>query len=428
MAALFKKLADGAQKVADVAQKASSATGHALSELSAGLENKVSDLKEERGLKAQEEWLSSVQCNLSEPYGLVISDLRLIVETVDSPEAVSMSVEGIVRSLEHALEMAEDEKTKRDLKEIFASMIRVLLMFLEAKISYAEDRNSENCNCLLYRAGEELSLLLRTVVRNLPSELSVNVDLRNPLSQKAEQSAFFKKATPWAKDGKSKVKKHEEYMNMLKDTFSTLSAYSHVIGPSVPLNRILSHNRKILVDDLKNKIFSAVRNSRKAMIADKSIKVLGQSIKSQSLVKLITNPSSFAIKTVSQAVSGLSGIIADNVGDSLSDYDAFISAMEGLKEKSSVQKHEVQLVESELNALQMEYSKLGVFQVSAKKELKVAIDAKMKSLQELKLKLDGVEKKLNELNNIFPDAEMKKKEIAEYNESLSRIESMFENR
>ena len=68
------------------------------------------------------------------------------------------------------------------------------------------------------------------------------------------------------------------------------------------------------------------------------------------------------------------GIIADNVGDSLSDYDAFISAMEGLKEKSSVQKHGVQLVESELNALQMEYSKLGVFQVSAKKELKVAID------------------------------------------------------
>ncbi|MCI6758902.1 MAG: hypothetical protein SPG42_01840 [Candidatus Cryptobacteroides sp.] len=47
----------------------------------------------------------------------------------------------------------------------------------------------------------------------------------------------------------------------------------------------------------------------------------------------------------------------------------------------------------------MEYSKLGVFQVSAKKELKVAIDA-----------------------------EMKKKEIAEYDESLSRIESMFENR
>lgn len=54
------------------------------------------------------------------------------------------------------------------------------------------------------------------------------------------------------------------------------------------------------------------------------------------------------------------GIIADNVGDSLSDYDAFISA---------------------------------------KKELMLAIDA-----------------------------EMKKKEIAEYDESLSRIESMFENR
>lgn len=427
MAALFKKLADGAQKVVDAAQKASSATGHALSELSAGLENKVSDLKEERGLKVQEEWLSSVQCDLSEPYGLVISDLRQVVETVDSPESVSMSVEGIVRSLEHALEMAEDEKTKRDLKEIFSSMIRVLLMFLEAKISYAEDRNSENGNCLLSRAGEELSLLLRMVVRNLPSELSANVDLRNPLSQKAEQSAFFKKA-PWAKDGKLKAQKHEEYMNMLKDTFSTLSAYSHVIGPSVPLNRILSHNRKILVDDLKNKIFSAVRNSRKAMIADKSIKVLGQSIKSQSVVNLITNPSSFAIKTASQAVSGLSGIIADNVGDSLSDYDAFISAMEGLKEKSSVQKREAQLVESELSELQMEYSKLGVFQVSAKKELKVAIDAKMKSLQEIKLKLDVVEKKSNELNNIFPDAEMKKKEIAEYDESLSRIESMFENR
>ena len=122
------------------------------------------------------------------------------------------------------------------------------------------------------------------------------------------------------------------------------------------------------------------------------------------------------------------GIIADNVGDSLSDYDAFISTMEVLKEKSCVQKNEFQLVESELNALQMEYSKLGVFQVSAKKELKVAIDAKMKSLQEIKLKLDGVEKKLNELNNIFPDTEMKKKEIAEYDESLSRVESMFENR
>ena len=83
------------------------------------------------------------------------------------------------------------------------------------------------------------------------------------------------------------------------------------------------------------------------------------------------------------------GIIADNVGDRLSDYDAFISA---------------------------------------KKESMLAIDAKMKSLHEIKLKLDGVEKKLNELNNIFPDAEMKKKEIAEYDESLSRIESMFENR
>lgn len=82
-------------------------------------------------------------------------------------------------------------------------------------------------------------------------------------------------------------------------------------------------------------------------------------------------------------------IIADNVGNSQSDYDAFISA---------------------------------------KKELMLAIDAKMKSLHEIKLKLDGVEKKLNELNNIFPDAEMKKKEIAEYDESLSRIESMFENR
>lgn len=122
------------------------------------------------------------------------------------------------------------------------------------------------------------------------------------------------------------------------------------------------------------------------------------------------------------------GIIADNVGDRLSDYDAFISAMEGLEENSGVQKLEVQLVESELNALQMEYSKLGVFQISAKKKLMLAIDAKMKSLHEIKLKLDGVEKKLNELNNIFPDAEMKKKEIAEYDESLSRIESMFENR
>lgn len=37
MAALFKKLADGAQKVVDAAQKASSVTGHALSELSADL-------------------------------------------------------------------------------------------------------------------------------------------------------------------------------------------------------------------------------------------------------------------------------------------------------------------------------------------------------------------------------------------------------
>lgn len=89
------------------------------------------------------------------------------------------------------------------------------------------------------------------------------------------------------------------------------------------------------------------------------------------------------------AVLFRSGIIADNVGDSLSDYDAFISA---------------------------------------KKELKLAIDAKMKSLQEINLKLDGVEKKLNELNNIFPDAEVKKKEIVEYDESLSRIESMFEKR
>lgn len=60
------------------------------------------------------------------------------------------------------------------------------------------------------------------------------------------------------------------------------------------------------------------------------------------------------------AVLFKSGIIADNVGDSLSDYDAFISA---------------------------------------KKELMLAIDA-----------------------------EMKKKEIAEYDESLSRIESMFEKR
>ena len=67
--------------------------------------------------------------------------------------------------------------------------------------------------------------------------------------------------------------------------------------------------------------------------------------------------------------------------------------------KSSVLKHGVQLVESELNALQMEYSKWGVLQISAKKKLMLAIDA-----------------------------EMKKKEIAEYDESLSRIESMFENR
>lgn len=456
MASLFEKLSYGVQKVKDTAHKASTATGFALSGLSTARDNKISDLKEERTLKVQEKthrklleteqngcigdenrntelcsldgivsWLSSVQCNLLEPYGLILSDLRLIAETVDSPEAVSMSIEGLVRYLDHALEMAENEKTKRDLKEIFVSMIRVLLMFFEAKINYAEDRNSENGNCLLFSAGEELSLLLRMVVRNLPSELSANVDVRNPLSQKVEQSAFFKKAVPWAKDGKLKAQKHEEYINMLKDTFSTLSAYSHVIGSSVPLNRILSHNRKILVDDFKNRIFLAVRNTRKATIADKSIKVIGQSIKSQSVVNLITNPSSFAIQTASQAIYGLSGIIADNVGDSLSDFDAFISAMEGLKEKSSVQKHEVQLVESELHELQMEYSKLGVFQVSAKKESKVAIDAKMKSLQEIKLKLDGIEKRLNDMNNIFPDSEMKKKEIAEYDESLSRIESMF---
>ena len=70
----------------------------------------------------------------------------------------------------------------------------------------------------------------------------------------------------------------------------------------------------------------------------------------------------------------------------------------------------------------------ALFEKLADGTQKVAIDAKMKSLQEIKLKLDGVEKKLNELNNIFPDAEMKKIEIAEYDESLSRIESMFENR
>lgn len=312
-------------------------------------------------------YLQSLQSDASPAVMMALQSQLSVLKYVQSPTMMLMAVDNIMLCLHKALKSAEDETTKENLKETFASLLQSLIFAIEAKLRYEVDNAREESVQLLAEAGDLLmTSVTSTAMMVVPMAAGQKVGhvlpkMVNVFAQNTEQKSFLGRLI-MVKGKKALIEeKKAEFDKTLNYIFEELDNYSALVGPSIQLHGMLKRYADGMIERYSIAQYDLVKNK----INDK------ESIKLDTFVDamLNQNDTTVKIKTLFKAVSQVTK------SPTLHDYESIRNIKRALQSELKNFDKQIEDIDTEITRLETELSKTSLLQISRKGELQRAIAA-----------------------------------------------------
>lgn len=312
-------------------------------------------------------YLQSLQSDASPAVMMALQSQLSVLKYVQSPTMMLMAVDNIMLCLHKALKSAEDETTKENLKETFASLLQSFIFAIEAKLRYKVDNAREESVQLLAEAGDLLmTSVTSTAMMVVPMAAGQKVGhvlpkMVNVFAQNTEQKSFLGRLI-MVKGKKALIEeKKAEFDKTLNYIFEELDNYSALVGPSIQLHGMLKRYADGLIERYSIAQYDLVKNK----INDK------ESIKLDTFVDAMLDKkdTTVKIKTLFKAVSQVTK------SPTLHDYESVRNIKRALQSELKNFDKQIEDIDTEIIRLETELSKMSLFQISRKGELQRAITA-----------------------------------------------------
>lgn len=312
-------------------------------------------------------FLQSLQADASPSVIMALQSQIQVLKYVQSPTMMLMAVDNIMLCLHKALKSAEDETTKENLKETFASLLQSFIFAIEAKLRYEVDNAREESVQLLAEAGDLLmTSVTSTAMMVVPMAAGQKVGhvlpkMVNVFAQNTEQKSFLGRLI-MVKGKKALIEeKKAEFDKTLNYIFEELDNYSALVGPSIQLHGMLKRYADGLIERYSIAQYDLVKNK----INDK------ESIKLDTFVDAMLDKkdTTVKIKTLFKAVSQVTK------SPTLHDYESVRNIKRALQSELKNFDKQIEDIDTEIIRLETELSKTSLFQISRKGELQRAITA-----------------------------------------------------
>lgn len=312
-------------------------------------------------------FLQSLQADASPSVIMALQSQIQVLKYVQSPTMMLMAVDNIMLCLHKALKSAEDEITKENLKETFASLLQSFIFAIEAKLRYEVDNAREESVQLLAEAGDLLmSSVTSTAMMVVPMAAGQKIGhvlpkMVNVFAQNTEQKSFLGRLI-MVKGKKALIEeKKAEFDKTLNYIFEELDNYSALVGPSIQLHGMLKRYADGLIERYSIAQYDLVKNK----INDK------ESIKLDTFVDAMLDKkdTTVKIKTLFKAVSQVTK------SPTLHDYESIRNIKRALQSELKNFAKQIEDIDAELTRLETELTKTSLLQISRKGELQRAIAA-----------------------------------------------------
>lgn len=334
---------------------------------------RTSDSKTEEGeltidsVDSLNRYLQSLQADASPCVMMVLQSQLQVLKYVQSPTMMLMAVDNIMHCLYKALNAADDETTKDNLKETFTTLIQSFIFAVEAKLRYEIDSAREESIQLLAEAGDLLmSSVTSTAMMVVPMAAGQKIGhvlpkMVNVFAQNAEQKSFIGRLIMVKGKKAMMEEKKAEFDKTLNYIFEELDNYSVLVGPSIQLHGMLKRYADGLIERYAITQYESVKNQ----INDK------ESVRLDSFVDTMLgqNDTAVKIKTLFKTVSQVAK------SQTLHDYESIRNIKRSLQSELKNYDSQIEKIDVEIAGLEAELNKTSLLQISRKGELQRAISA-----------------------------------------------------
>ena len=312
-------------------------------------------------------YLQSLQADASPCVMMALQSQLQVLKYVQSPTMMLMAVDNIMHCLYKALNAAEDEITKENLKETFSTLIQSFIFAVEAKLRYEIDSAREESIQLLAEAGDLLmSSVTSTAMMVVPVAAGQKIGhvlpkMVNVFAQNAEQKSFIGRLIMVKGKKAMMEEKKAEFDKTLNYIFEELDNYSALVGPSIQLHGMLKRYADGLIERYAIVQYESVKNQ----INDK------ESVRLDSFVDTMLgqNDTAVKIKTLFKTVSQVAK------SQTLHDYESIRNIKRSLQSELKNYDSQIEKIDVEIAGLEAELNKTSLLQISRKGELQRAIAA-----------------------------------------------------
>ena len=312
-------------------------------------------------------YLQSLQADASPCVMMALQSQLQVLKYVQSPTMMLMAVDNIMHCLYKALNAAEDEITKENLKETFSTLIQSFIFAVEAKLRYEIDSAREESIQLLAEAGDLLmSSVTSTAMMVVPVAAGQKIchvlpKMVNVFAQNAEQKSFIGRLIMVKGKKAMMEEKKAEFDKTLNYIFEELDNYSALVGPSIQLHGMLKRYADGLIERYAIVQYESVKNQ----INDK------ESVRLDSFVDTMLgqNDTAVKIKTLFKTVSQVAK------SQTLHDYESIRNIKRSLQSELKNYDSQIEKIDVEIAGLEAELNKTSLLQISRKGELQRAIAA-----------------------------------------------------
>lgn len=209
-------------------------------------------------------YLESIKAMASPAVAQVLQMQISVLDAVESPSLVGMTMDNMTDGLKEALEKC-DEAQKPEIRRSFARMIQSCVFMAEAKLKYVSDKNKKEAADLLAEAGNIMSQSISAVARLADPCGVVPAAVGTVLSSQVVQQNVFGKLGSLLGNRKLVEGKQEEFYKTLDHIFVMLDKYPRYYGKSVIVNGLVAKYKAELVDAFTQRKLKPVMDNMSAV-------------------------------------------------------------------------------------------------------------------------------------------------------------------
>lgn len=350
--------------------------------------------------------------------GMVLQQELNVLKFIESPSMSGMIVDNIIVCLHKALDSAETEEEKQQLRDSITSMLQSVLFVSEARLQYAIRKDKEEAVEMMANAGNLLAdsvsglayMMLPggqakavPMVKNILDPAVLGSSVTNFLTARKKQEML-----------EEKIKDHNE---MLENLFKTFDRYFPIIGPSIQIHGMLSRYVKQLERSYREAQYKEVESYTTRLAEQK------ESLVSNAASAVHKNLGNSLYERVAKGVLDVVGSLANALKkpDTLT-YEEVKQLHIIHKNKVETVREKIALLHSELSDKKAQLESAGLFQASLKSRLTSEIKVTEMELSALNQELIDAEEKLRIVQDMIIPAEER---VAAYVSDLYRIAEKY---